>query len=107
MIDLIDTWKTKLGARIEAHDYGDTEPYIAATIHATVFRGERKMAEIVTSEGVILPNVVATKVREPLIKVLNEAMDFVDGADLAPIYWKMKDKGTWPPPAETWIKKEA
>jgi hypothetical protein len=107
MIDLVDTWKTKLGARIEAHDYGDVEPYISATVHATVFRGVRKMAEIATSEGVILPSTVATKVREPLIKVLNEAMDFVDGADLAPIYWKMKDKGTWPPDPSTWIKKEA
>jgi hypothetical protein len=107
MIDLIDTWKTKLGARIEAHDYGDVEPYIAATIHASVFRGKRRMAEIATSEGVILPSTLATKVREPLIKLLNEAMDFVESADLAPIYWKMKDKGTWPPPVETWIKKEA
>lgn len=107
MVDLVDNWTANLGARIEAHDYGDEEPYIAATVHARVFRGERRMAEITTNEGVIFPKAVAVKVREPLIKVLNEAMDFVEGADLSTIYHRMKDKGTWPPPSDTWIKKEA
>jgi hypothetical protein len=106
-VDLLDNWTANLGARIEAHDYGDEEPYIAATVHAKVFRRARCMAEIVTSEGVVFPKALAVKVREPLIKVLNEAMDFVEGVDLSTIYHRMKDKGTWPPDPSTWIKKEA
>lgn len=107
MVDLIDAWRVNLGAKIEAHDYGDTEPYIAATVHATIFCGEQCMVEIATGEGIIFPKAVPAKIREPLIKVLNEAMDFVDSVDLTSTYWKMKDKGTWPPSPETWIKKEA
>lgn len=106
MVDIIDTWKAKLGARIEAHDYGDSEPYIAATIRASVFRGNRHMAEIEPEEGIVFPKTVAVKVREPLMRVLHEALDFIEDAELDKIYHRMKKNGTWPPDPSTWIKKE-
>ena len=106
MVDLVDAWTANLRAKIEAHDFGDTEPYMVAVAHASVYRHARLMTELSTDEGVIFPPVIPKKVREPLIRTLNEAIDVCDGANLGKQYDRAKKNGTWPPPRETWIKKE-
>ena len=106
VVDLVDAWTANMQARIEAHDFGDVEPYMVAVAHASVYRHSRCMAEIATDEGVIFPAVIPRKVREPLMRALNEAIDVCDGANLGRQYDLAKKHGTWPPPRETWIKKE-
>jgi hypothetical protein len=106
VVDLVDAWTANMYARIEAHDYGDTEPYMVAVACASVYRHARRMAELSTDEGVIFPPAIPKKVREPLIRVINEAIDICDGANLGARYDREKKKGTWPPPKETWVKKE-
>jgi hypothetical protein len=106
VVDLVDAWTANMQARIEAHDFGDVEPYMVAVAHASVYRHTRCIAELSADEGVIFPPVIPKKVREPLMRVLNEAIDVCDGANLGRQYDKAKKHGTWPPPRETWIKKE-
>jgi len=106
IVDLVDAWTANMQARIEAHDFGDVEPYMVAVAHASVYRHARLMTELSADEGVIFPPVIPKKVREPLLRTLNEAIDVCDGANLGRQYDQAKKHGTWPPPKETWIKKE-
>jgi hypothetical protein len=105
-IPITDTWSVWIWVTIEPHDYGDTEPYMVPAISAVIRQGDKTRATMHIDEGIIFPKGIVLAIREPLLRILNEAQDFVEDYDLGSIYEKMKKAGTWPPPKEIWILKE-
>jgi hypothetical protein len=102
-VPLCDDWTAHFRAVIEPHR---CPPYLTVLLVAQALYAGKVRTTLRIKDAVVFPRTIPRKCREPLVRLVWEAYDVAtDEPSLDRLYFRLKEKGQWPPPQSEWIKK--